>query len=121
MATSRPFAYNAGSPIGSNEQKGNLAIGPTGPTASYSDKPGNVQWWNGPDEDLGYVIAQGVSNQPNPAGIQAKVGFFRTAGKTDGAFVELASVVAGQNFASGVAALNWINSNDNYWTSFNAI
>lgn len=52
MATTRPFAYNLGSPIGGTEQLGNLAIGT--PTSGFTESP---KFWNGPDEDLGYVIA----------------------------------------------------------------
>jgi hypothetical protein len=61
MATTRPFAYNTGSPIGGTEQVGDLAVG--FPTAGFTNNP---QFWNGPDEELGYVIAKPISlgNQP---------------------------------------------------------
>ena len=55
MSTTRPFSYNTGSPIDGTVQVGNLAIGY--PTTGYT----GMEWWNGPDEDLGYVIAQPVS------------------------------------------------------------
>ena len=60
MSTTRPFAYNTGSPIGGTIQVGDLAVG--FPTSGFT----GIDWWNGPDEDLGYVIAQSVSagNQP---------------------------------------------------------
>ena len=60
MATTRPFSYNTGSPIAGTIQVGNLAVG--FPTSGFT----GMEWWNGPDEDLGYVIAQPVSggNQP---------------------------------------------------------
>jgi hypothetical protein len=60
MATTRPFSYNTGSPIAGTIQVGNLAVG--FPTSGFT----GMEWWNGPDEDLGYVIAQSVSagNQP---------------------------------------------------------
>jgi len=60
MATTRPFSYNTGSPISGTIQVGNLAVG--FPTSGFT----GMEWWNGPDEDLGYVIAQPVSggNQP---------------------------------------------------------
>lgn len=54
MATARPFAYNIGAPIAGTEQVGSLAVGY--PTAGFVGIP----WWNGPDEELGYVIAQSV-------------------------------------------------------------
>lgn len=55
MATTRPFAYNTGSSINGTDQIGDLAIGVD--PEDYSKNPGGVKWWNGPDEDLGYVIA----------------------------------------------------------------
>jgi hypothetical protein len=60
MSTTRPFAYNPGSPISGTIQVGDLAVG--FPTSGFT----GIDWWNGPDEDLGYVIAQSVSagNQP---------------------------------------------------------
>jgi hypothetical protein len=52
MPTSRPFAYNTGGSILGTEQIGSLAIGT--PTSGFTNNP---QFWNGPDENLGYVIA----------------------------------------------------------------
>jgi len=54
MSTSRPFAYNDGAPIPGTEQVGDLAVG--FPTDGFGST-GKV-WWNGPDEDAGYVIAK---------------------------------------------------------------
>jgi hypothetical protein len=64
MSTSRPFAYNTGAPIPGTEQVGDLAIGL--PTNGFGST--GLAWWNGPDEDLGYVIAKVNSggNQPTP-------------------------------------------------------
>ena len=64
MSTSRPFAYNTGAPVAGTEQVGDLAIGL--PTAGFEST--GLQWWNGPDEDLGYVIAKKniPGNQPTP-------------------------------------------------------
>ena len=53
--TTRPFAYNTGSAINGTDQIGDLAIGVD--PDDYSKDPGGIKWWNGPDEDLGYVIA----------------------------------------------------------------
>ena len=61
MAISRPFAYNPGSPIDGTEQVGSLAVGV--PTSGFTTNP---QFWNGPDEDLGYVIAVPVSGNTQP-------------------------------------------------------
>lgn len=61
MATTRSFAYNTGSTINGTTQVGDLAVGT--PSDGYSNKP---QFWEGPDEDLGYIIAAPVpaNNQP---------------------------------------------------------
>ena len=61
MATARPFAYNPGTPIPGTEQVGSLAIG--APTSGITNNP---PFWNGPDEDLGYVIAAPVSGNTQP-------------------------------------------------------
>jgi hypothetical protein len=63
MATTRPFAYNPGSPISGTTQVGDLAVGY--PTSGYT----GMEWWNGPDEDLGYVIAQSVSADTQPTNV----------------------------------------------------
>ena len=121
MSTSRPFAYNlGGSPISGTEQVGNLAIGT--PTNGF-DSTG-LQWWNGPNEDLGYVIAHQTpgGNQPNPLSIPAYLGFWRSNAKTDQSFIDLAeyvsySINSPQNFTGGTQAKTWLNANG-YWTSY---
>jgi hypothetical protein len=117
---SRAFAYNTGSSINGTEQLGNLAIQTT--FQDYSSDPGSVKWWNGPDEDLGYIIAESVpgNNQPTPvSGVLASVGFFRSDALTDPSFIGIANVVAGPSgpFASAANAKTWLNSNG-YWTSY---
>jgi hypothetical protein len=120
MATARPFAYNTGAGITGTDQVGFLAVGT--PTDGFATT--GLQWWNGPDEDLGYVIAQSVpgNTQPTPVtGAFASVGFFRSAALTDPSFISIANAVAGPSgggpFASGSAAKTWLNSNG-YWTSY---
>lgn len=121
MATARPFAYNTGSPISGTEQIGNLAIG--FPDNGFEST--GLEWWNGPDEELGYVIAQEVpdDSQPTPVpGITgASVGFFRSSDLTEESFIELAEVIAGPSgggpFSSGPDAKTWLNENG-YWTSY---
>ena len=49
MATLRPFAYNTGSSISGTEQVGDLAVG--FPTSGFGAT--GLEWWNGPDENLG--------------------------------------------------------------------
>ena len=115
MAFARPFAYNPGSPIPGTEQLGNLSIG--APTSGFTNNP---QYWNGPDEELGYVIAQSVSGntQPTPlSGVTASVGFFRSTDLTEGSFITLSETIAGQSFATGEEAKTWLNNNG-YWTSY---
>lgn len=118
MATARPFAFNLGAPIPGTEQIGNLAIGT--PTAGFAST--GLDWWNGADEDLGYVIAEEVpgDTQPTPIfGELAQVGFFRSALLTENSFKDLANIIAGASgpFASGSLAKTWLNDNG-YWTSF---
>ena len=63
MSTSRPFTYNTGAPIAGTEQVGSLAVGY--PSGGFS----GFQWWNGPDEDLGYVIAGSVPGNTQPSNV----------------------------------------------------
>jgi hypothetical protein len=53
------FAYNTGSAISGTSQVGDIAISEAG--VEYSANYGGLQWWGGPDESLGYVIASPVS------------------------------------------------------------
>lgn len=116
MSTSRPFAYNTGSTISGTIQIGNLAIGVD--NLDYTGGVGGVRWWNGPDEDLGYVIAQEVvsGNQPNPDSSPAYLGFFRSPEKTENSFLQSVQDIFNQTFSSGSQAKTWLNSNG-YWTS----
>lgn len=114
MATSRPFARNLGSAIAGTDQVGNLAIGT--PTSGFQST--GLKWWEGPDEDLGYVIAHETpGGQPGADGDTAYLGFFRSQALTEGSFIQLSDVVANQSFASGNDAKTWLNSNG-YWTSW---
>jgi len=114
MATSRPFAYNTGSSIPGTEQIGNLAIGT--PTNGFSST--GLKWWEGPDEDLGYVIAHETpGGQPGADGTTAYLGFFRSENLNDSSFISLAEVISGQSFTGGTQAKTWLNNNG-YWTSY---
>lgn len=125
MSTSRSFAYNTGSSVAGTEQVGDIAIG--FPTAGFGDT--GLEWWNGPDEDPGYVIAVPVSDDSQPTsdpGNNASVGFYRSGALSDVSFIELAEYVAReialdpQNFATGDDAKTWLNTNG-YWTSFESL
>lgn len=114
MPTSRAFAYNPGSQISGTSQFGSIAVG-----TPSSGVTGTPRWWNGPDEELGYVIAQSVSanTQTAPDGSNASIGFFRSTALTENAFISIAQVVASQTFASGNAAHTWLTGNS-YWSSW---
>ena len=120
MATARPFAYNLGSPIPGTEQVGDLSIG--SPTSGFTNNP---QYWNGPDEDLGYVIAAPVSVITQPTeipGVFASVGFYRTDSFDDNQFIQLSEIISDvygtpQTFLSASDASNWLTSNG-FWNSF---
>ena len=60
---STPIAYNISSPIAGTTQVGNLSVGT--PTSGFTDSP---TFWEGPNENTGYVIAIPVSGgtQPTP-------------------------------------------------------
>jgi hypothetical protein len=115
MATARPFAYNPGSPIAGTEQLGDLAVGT--PDGGFTSDP---QFWNGPDEELGYTIALPVSGntQPTPIpGVTASVRFIRSSGVTEESFIGLVNTQFGQNFDSGNEAKVWLDS-QGYWSSW---
>lgn len=122
MPTARPFARNTGAAIAGTTQVGNLAAGT--PTAGFAAT--GLPWWNGPDEDPGYVIATEVpaNNQPTPVppSVTASVGFWRSTAKTDASFISLAEYVARiagspQTFTTTLNAYVWLITNG-YWTSF---
>lgn len=120
MATTRPFAYNTGTTINGTTQVGNLAVGVS--NQDYSTNPGGVKWWMGPDEDLGYVIAKGISNntQPTPlSGVQASVGFERSSQLTDPSFISLANTITNQGFTGATQASTWLTANG-YWNSYSS-
>lgn len=113
--SSRLFGYNAGATVSGASQSGNLAV------SNDFKAGGSVQWWNGPNEDLGYVIGY-----PDTTGLRkahstliggTAVGFVRTLTKTDAEFLTLVKSVSGQNFATASVAANWLNTNG-YYTSY---
>ncbi|NBU82387.1 MAG: hypothetical protein EBS55_12140, partial [Flavobacteriaceae bacterium] len=115
MATARPFAYYTGSTILGTIQIGSLSVGT--PSSGFTDTP---QYWNGPDEELGYVIARPIPNntQPTPvSGVTASVGFNRSSALTENSFVELTNYLFNQSFTGGTQAKTYLNNNG-YWTSY---
>jgi hypothetical protein len=122
MPTARPFAFNTGSTISGTSQVGQLAIGVVGGGGIAGS---SVVWWDGPDEDLGYVIAVPVSGNtqstPNP-GVFASVGFYRSEGFNDASFISWAQYVSAiyynpQTFSSGSQASTWLTTNG-FWNSY---
>lgn len=112
MPTSRPFAYNTGSPITGTIQVGDLAVG-TPLTLS-----GNPPFWNGPDEELGYVIAYPVSTntQLTPVFNPAPSGRMNCSTIYKGININLSNSnqTAFQQFGYQMSVLTntFINSND---------
>lgn len=122
MSTSRPFGYNTGSTINGTDQYGDLVVGVD--NLPYNQNIGNVRWWNGPDEDLGYVIATtNVDNNGNPLQPTpnlnefGSVRFFRTDGKDDNLFLNLSNTITNQNFTTPLEAKIWLEENG-YWSSW---
>jgi outer membrane biosynthesis protein TonB len=121
MSFARPFAYNP-SPnplIDGTDQVGSLAVGT--PTSGFTNSP---QFWNGPDESLGYVIAYPVSGGTHPTpipGVFAYLGFLGTKNMTnplsESTFVELTNSSFNQSFTTGNDASTWLTTNG-YWNSW---
>ncbi len=114
MSTSRPFAYNTGGNISGTIQVGSLAVGY--PTTGFT----GTEWWNGPDEELGYVIANPVpdDSQPTPvSGQTASVGFFRTNGFNEEEFLEIANILLNDNYTNAALASSDLTANG-FWNSY---
>jgi hypothetical protein len=119
MPISRPFAFNVERiNVSGTYNIGNLCV--VDSSITMSDSPGNLTFWNGPDEELGYCIGKSVpsQNQPTPVGNVGNVGFWRTNGFTDDAFLKLVNTITGQNFTNTPTACAYLDSNG-YWTSYN--
>ena len=119
MPTSRAFAYNPSlsAPTGAT-QFGNLAIQSTGWTAGC----GGLQWFNGPDEDLGYAIGYPYGGPKTSGSVSqvvsgTSVGFRRTATFSDATFLSTVLNLTGQSFLTASNAKTYLNNNG-YWTSY---
>ena len=120
----RPFAYNPSSnpTISGTTQVGDLAVGT--PTSGFTNNP---TFWNGPDEDLGYVIAYPVSggtHQTPISGVTAYLGFKGTKNMTnpfsDSTFLELVNSYIPSPpgpFSSATEASIFLTDNG-YWNSY---
>ena len=76
------FAYNTGSLISGTTQVGDIAVSEA--DVEYSANYGGLQWWGGPDETNGYVIASS-----DPTRLPYYLGFWRSEGLTDSDFLNL--------------------------------
>ena len=118
MATTRPFAYNTGSTIDGTIQVGNIAIGVS--DQDYSQNPGGVKWWMGPDEDLGYVIVNDVptGNHPTQVEVNAYLNFWRSTDLTDQSFIDLLNSIPITNglplFTNINDAQTWLSANGHF-------
>ena len=119
------FAYNTGLPISGTTQVGNIAVSDA--NIQYTDGYGGVQWWGGPDETNGYVITHTDptgSHIGKPSNIPAYLGFWRSVGLTDSAFLILCNSIPPRigypPFTNTSDASTWLYDNG-YWTSYNSI
>jgi hypothetical protein len=108
------FAYNTGSLISGTTQVGDIAVSEA--DVEYSANYGGLQWWGGPDETLGYVIAHS-----DPSRVPDYLGFWRSSGLTDSDFLNLCNSIPPRigfpPFTNTNDAYTWLNSNG-YWTSY---
>lgn len=115
------FAYNTGSTIAGTTQVGDIAISQD--DVEYSANYGGLQWWGGPDETNGYVIAYpipGCNRQTPIFGLQACLGFKRSTDLTSNSFIELANSFVGgppAPFSSATDASTYL-TNNGYWNSY---
>jgi uncharacterized delta-60 repeat protein len=107
--------------ITGTQQIGSLAIA-TATTVNYSPSTnGGVTFWMGPDEELGYVVGVPVSGgtQTTPiGGVNAFLGFYRSASLTEPSFLSIVNSTFNQSLTTGGAAKTYLNNNG-YWTSWN--
>jgi len=114
------FAYNTGSTVVGTTQVGNIAISQA--DVEYSANYGGLQWWGGPDESTGYVIAIPVpaGDVPTPIDIDAYLRFKRSSDLTNNSFLQLVNSFAPAPpapFTSATDASIWLTDNG-YWNSY---
>lgn len=120
MAKTRAFTYNTSVvPIGLT-QIGNIHVSGVGESGLTS----STKWWNGPDENLGYIICgeNQASNQPTSEGGTASLQFWRSSLSTTQSFISLSEFItrrhgSPQQFVFATQASTWLNNNG-YWTSY---
>lgn len=117
MSTTRPFARNTSNPLVGTAQFGDMVVGLQ--PLRYDENYGGIKWWNGAEEELGYVIGTDVpaENHPTPIGNIGSVRFWRTTAFTDNDFIFVANRVTKQGFTGATQAYSWL-TNNGYWTSY---
>lgn len=114
MATSRAFTLNAtgepliaGEPISGTTQYGLIAVQNLGASVDFVGS--GLKWYNGPDEDAnpafnfanaGYVVCT-IGTTSSPDGTTSPIKFFRSADKSESAFIALATAVTGRAYTNG--------------------
>ena len=110
------FAYNTGLLVSGTTQVGDIAISDA--DVEYSANYGGLQWWGGPDETNGYVIAHS-----DPSRVPDYLGFWRSSGLTDSDFLTLCNSIPPRigdtPFTNTSDASAWLAANG-YWTSYNS-
>ena len=110
--TSRPFAYNPGTvSIPGTTQSGDLAVG----TPTYGFPATGLDWWNGPSESAGYIIAMPVPDYTQPTPVFGHAMILSTTYKpvdillTNG---NKTAYVTNWNYSQSVLANTLIDKND---------
>ena len=122
MPTLRPFCYNPSqAPISGMEQVGDLAVG----IGNFDIDP-TKEYWNGPNEDVGYIIAYVDPTGDHKNGPErvlgtnfiCHIGFKRSVTKTESDFVKLAKKVLNTDAIAGGDDAKIQLNNAGYWTSW---
>ena len=125
MAVITPVAFYTGvTSIAGTTQIGNLNVGTSPQDYGVVGANNSIVYYSTPDQTLGYVIAHddlSAGHNGKPGNVPAKVGFFRSAVKTEESFIELTEYITiqdndPQTFTGGTEAKTWLNNNG-YWTS----
>jgi len=104
MATATAFAYNTGSPIDGTDQVGSLAVG----IPTYGFESTGLEWWGGPDQELGIVVAKPVPSEKQPTPVGENLYLDGTRKGVDIALTGSPSQVAHQNFGYQQSVLGTI-------------
>lgn len=109
----KAFGYDTGAVPSGVQKIGNLAL------LTASTIVEGVTWWAPPDGSTGYVISviNPGGNQPNPLGLPAYNGFYRSQGFSNAEFIKWTNVASGQNYTTPAQAQSWLDNNS-AWSSY---